>query len=204
MNRIKNLIDTNSPYSFIIRFLFFFLALYYFFPFYRGVIGPGGKLYSSFLEHNLNLITAFTKFLTGSAKVLLDIAGYDTVQKNYHSLKIGYSRGISVNPSCLGWGVMSFWAAFVLADKGSARHKAKWAVGGITLIVLLNITRIALIALANHLNWSPITSLDHHMTFNIASYACIIMLVAVYIRMQKKYERTYISSEQTERKLSTV
>ncbi len=204
MNRIKHLLNEDSPYSFIIRFLSFFLVLYFFFPFYRGLIAPGGTLYSSFLEKNFNIVSGFTKVLTNSAKLILQSAGYDVVQRDYHSLRIGYSRGISVNPSCLGWAVMSFWMAFVFSNDGTSKHKAKWVTFGITLIVLLNITRIALIALANHLNWATITSLDHHMTFNIASYACIIILVAFYIRIQKKYERTYIAAKQTGRMLSTI
>ena len=204
MNRIKNVLNEGSPYSFIIRFLSFFLFLYFFFPFYRGLIAPGGTFYSSFLEENFNIVTGFTKVLTHSAKLILQVAGYDVILRDYHSLRIGYSRGISVNPSCLGWAVMSFWTAFVFANDGTVKHKAKWASLGITVIVLLNIIRIALIALANHLKWSTITSLDHHMTFNIASYACIIILVAVYIRIQKKYERTYIATKQTARLLSTI
>ncbi|HEX8277877.1 MAG TPA: hypothetical protein VF540_04250, partial [Segetibacter sp.] len=125
-NQVKRLLKHNSPYLFLIRFLASFFSLYLFFPWYRGVVGAGGRFHSSFFETHFNLIIGFTRFLTGSAKLLLETVGYSLHQKDYHSLQIGYSRGISVNPSCLGWAVMSFWIAFVFANVGSAKHRLKW------------------------------------------------------------------------------
>lgn len=179
----------HTPYSFFIRFLLCFFFLYFFFPAYRGVIGPGGKFYSSFLENHFNLVTGLTKFLISSVRVILETAGYEIYQKDYQSLKIAHSQGITVNPTCLGWGVMSFWVAFVFANPGLLRYKMKWMGIGIATIVLLNIIRITLIIIANHLGWTPVTSLDHHQTFNIASYVCIIILAGSYLFIQKKHER---------------
>lgn len=198
------MLNHKSPYLFLIRFVTSFFGLYLFFPMYRGVIGPGGKVYSSFLESHFNIITGLTRVLTGSAKLLLEAAGYQLYQHDYHSLKIGYSKGIVVNPSCLGWAVMSFWVAFVFANRGTRKHKIKWMAFGIISIVLLNITRIALIIIANHLNWAPITSLDHHQTFNVASYVCIIILISWYLRMQKKYERIELAGKQEGDTLSAI
>lgn len=185
-----------SPYLFLIKFVFIFIVLYIFFPFYRGVIGPGGKIYSSFLANHFNLIVGFTKALIGSAKFILHTAGFELYQKNYHSLQIGYSKGISVNPSCLGWAVMSFWTAFVGANTGSFNHKMKWMLWGLSTIISINIFRISLITIANHLRWSSFTSLNHHDTFNAASYVCIIILTGYYIRVQKKYERIEFESRE--------
>ncbi|MCW3109753.1 MAG: hypothetical protein JWQ09_4259 [Segetibacter sp.] len=204
LNSVKKLLNRKSPYLFLIRFLTCFFILYLFFPMYRGIIGPGGKIYSSFLESHFNIVTGFTRLLTSSAKLLLEAAGYHLYQNDYHSLKIGYSKGIIVNPSCLGWAVMSFWVAFVFANNGTLKHKLKWMACGIVSIILLNITRIALITIANHLNWAPITSLDHHQTFNVASYVCIIILIWWYLRMQKKYERIDFEGKQAGHTLSAI
>lgn len=193
---MKSPLQKKTPYLFLIRFLLSFSVLYLFFPFYRGVIGPGGKIYSSFLETHFNLVIGFTRFLIGSAKTLLEAVGYHLHQKNYHTLRIDNSRGISVNPSCLGWGVMSFWAAFVYANPGKAKHKLKWIATGVFSIVCLNVLRIAFITIANHLNWAPLTSLDNHQTFNLASYVCIIILILWYVRVQKNYERIHYEAEQ--------
>ena len=201
---MEKILNKKTPYFFFIRFFACFFILYLFFPFYRGVIGPGGKIYSSYLESHFNIITSFTRLLTSSAKLFLEAAGYDIYQKNYNSLRIGYSKGVHVNPSCLGWAVMSFWVAFVFANTGSVKHKVKWMLTGLVSIILLNITRIALITVANHLRWAPLTSLDHHTTFNLASYVCIIILIMRYIRIQKKYERTDFAAKRTGHTLVAV
>ena len=194
----------SSPYLFFIKFLLCFFALYLFFPFYRGITGVGGKLYSPFLDHHLNLVHRFSSFLTGCAKLILQALKFDVHQPNYHTLQIGYSSGIRVNPSCLGWGVMSFWVAFVYANPGSWQHKLKWMAGGIASICILNITRIALIAVATHRQWRPVTSLDHHQTFNIFSYGCIFILMYLYTKVQKRYERNIFGNKQEKDKVSAV
>jgi exosortase/archaeosortase family protein len=180
----------SSPYLFIIKFLLCFFILYLFFPFYRGLTGIGGRLYSPFLDHHLNIIEGLTRFLTSASRFFLEALHYPVYQKNYHSLRIGQTRGINVNPSCLGWGIMSFWIAFVFADRGTWRHKLKWMMIGVAAIYLLNIIRITLIAIAIHLHWKTITSLDQHQMFNIFSYGCIFMLTYYYTRVQKKHEGT--------------
>lgn len=198
------LLHTNSPYLFFIKFLSCFLILYFFFPFYRGITGKGGKIYSAFLDDHFNIIKGLTGFLTGAAKWILEVLGYPVLQPDYHTLRIGYSGGINVNPACLGWGVMSFWTAFVFANNGTWKHKLKWIVLGLLFIFVLNISRIALIALAAHLRWKTITSFDHHQTFNIFSYGCIFILMYWYIRIQKKYEEIKLKGKRQNNEFSAV
>lgn len=201
---LHKLYSKASPYLFFIKFLLSFFILYLFFPFYWGLTGIGGTLYSPFLDHHLNVIKGLTVFLTGCAKYILEALHYTVKQPNYYTLRIGYSRGINVNPSCLGWGVMSFWVAFVFANYGSLKHKLKWTLLGITSICILNITRIVLIAVASHLHWKTITSLDHHQTFNVFSYGCIFIFMYLYISFQKKYEENLIQHQQQNKKITTV
>lgn len=201
---IRKLFDKNSPYLFFIKFLLCFFVLYFFFPFYQGITGEGGKIYSPFLDHHFNIVRGFTLFLTGCAKFVLQALHYQVYQPNYHTLRISYSGGISVNPSCLGWGVMSFWVAFVFANYGTWKHQLKWMMIGITSICILNITRIVLIAIANPLHWKTLTALDHHQTFNVFSYGCIFILMYLYTSMQKKYEGNRLEPKQQKNKLSAV
>lgn len=198
------MLNKRSPYLFFVKFFGCFSALYFFLPFYRGLIGIGGKMYFPYFENHYNLIVGFTNFLTSSARLILNIIGFEVFQKNYHSLRIGFSKGVSVNPSCLGWAVLSFWVAFVFADKGLLKHKLKWMLIGVISINLLNISRIVLITIANHLRWKPITSLDHHQTFNVASYFCVVILVVWYIRIQKRYESTYVAPKRASFTLSSI
>ncbi len=157
-----------------------------------------------FLDHHLNLVKGLTGFLTVCSKWVLDTLNYTVHQPNYHTLQIGYSGRISVNPSCLGWGVMSFWIAFVFANSGSWKHKLKWMITGVASICILNITRIVLITMANHLHWKNVTSLNHHETFTIFSYGCIFILMYLYTRAQKKYEGIEIRQKEQTGKVSEV
>lgn len=174
--------NKKSPFLFFVKFLSAFTVLYFLFPLYWGLTGTGGKMYSPFLAKYFNLIEWFASFLTNCAEAILNILGYKTFQRQYNVLRIEQSRGIIVNPSCLGWGVMSFWFAFVFANEGTKMYKAKWIAVGLSTIITLNIFRIALIALANHLKWTTITGLDHHQTFNIASYGCVFILMFIFIQ----------------------
>lgn len=193
-----------SPYLFFIKFLTCFFILYFFFPFYWGVTGIGGKIYSPFLDAHLNIIKWLTRFLTGAARFFLEALQYTVYQKNYSSLRIGHTAGVNVNPSCLGWGVMSFWVAFIFANSGDWKHKLKWMVIGIASICILNITRIILITLAIHLRWRTITSLDHHQAFNIFAYGCIFILMFWYTKVQKKYEGIDYKQKQKRSPVSTI
>lgn len=187
----KKYLNNQAPYSYLIRFSLLFIFLYFSFPFYRGITGEGGMIYSSFVAKYLNLITGLTSLLTNAAKTILQALDYTVSQKNYHTLRIMNSRGISVNPSCLGWGVMSFWAAFVIADSTSFFFKIKWLIIGLVSILLLNIVRIVLIALANHLHWNFITTLDPHQTFNFFSYCLLFILILIYLKIQKKHQNLF-------------
>ncbi len=204
MNLEHTIFFKNSPYLFFIKFIAVFTLLYLFFPFYWGVTGSGGKLYSPFLAEHFNFLNAFTSFLTNSAKLLLHTLGYETQQRVYNSLRIGSSRGVIVNHSCLGWGVMSFWFAFVYANNGQWKYKFKWILVGIFLIIFLNILRISLIALANHKGWNIITGLDHHQTFNIASYGCIFILMIRYITVHKNTHKNKGNPLKSTDNLSTI
>ncbi len=198
------LLYQKSPYLFFIKFLGCFFILYASFPFYWGITGKGGKMYSAFLDNHFNIIKGLTGFLTGAARSVLEALHYTVNQSNYHTLRIGHSAGVSVNPACLGWGVMSFWIAFVFANNGGWKHKLKWMICGTVFICILNIIRIALIALASHLHWKTITSLDHHQAFNVFSYGCIFILMYLYTRVQKKYEGIEFKRKQEKNSLSTI
>jgi exosortase/archaeosortase family protein len=185
---IKKLLNQLSPYSFLIKFLLFFGFLYLLFPFFRGVTAQEGGMYSPFVDNYFNIVKAFTTFLTSGARMLLELFQYEPQQLDYQSLRIGTSAGIIVNPSCLGWGVMSFWTAFVVANGGGWQHKLKWTVMGLLFIIILNISRLALITLALFKHWQTIRYIDHHFAFNILSYCIIGVLILWFISRQKKYE----------------
>ena len=81
-------------------------------------------------------------------------------------------NGVSVQLvySCLGYGVLSFWTAFVVANNGEIRFKVKWILIGFVVIIFSNIVRICTLLIANQTKWFKPFSLDHHTTYNIISY----------------------------------
>ena len=200
MSTFDKLLDKKAPYLFFIKFLSCFFILYFFFYFYWGVTGKGGAMFSPSLAENFNIIKGLSSFLTFSAKQVLELFSFNVHQMNFHTLRIDYSKGISVNPDCLGWGVMSFWVAFVFANPGRLQHKSIWMALGLTSVVLLNITRIVLIAISNHRHWKTISPLDHHQTFNILAYGFIFLLMYAYIRVQKKHEAIYLKGTKEDSK----
>ncbi len=112
--------------------------------------------------------------------------GYDVYQKAANNVTIRGTHGVNIIWACLGFGVMSFWMAFVVAHKAAWKYKLKWVTIGIGLITGINILRIASIALGNHNGWKRYTSIEPHFAFNVASYAAIIGLAIWFVRVYNR------------------
>lgn len=87
--------------------------------------------------------------------------------------------------SCLGYGVTSFWLAFVFANTGSWKKKLLWMLGGALALLVINILRLAFVALASHKGWAYPLGWDHHTWFNIAAYGMIFLMIFFYDRRLK-------------------
>ena len=171
----------------LLRFAFVFLVVSFAFYSYIGIISPGGKMYSRFLENYANLPAWFTYLICQGAKGLLQAGGYEVYQRGWNNITIRGSRGVNIIWACLGFRVMSFWAAFIVAHVANWKYKLKWILVGISLITSINIIRIALIALANHLNWKAFKAVEPHLAFNLVSYIAIFLLMFWFIKKYKKH-----------------
>ena len=166
----------NPSIRFVVLFLGLFSLFYYFNIFYMGITAPG-NYYSPFLDENLNYISGFRNFLIAVSAWVLRIFDYQvfTSDTTLHALNAG---GINVVYSCLGFGVMSFFVAFVIAwPERSVKSKLWFIPAGLILIQVLNIVRFIMITLF----WrnSPYRSvIDHHTLFNVILYA--ILLASIY------------------------
>jgi exosortase/archaeosortase family protein len=103
----------------------------------------------------------------------------------------GYTLGshgfnVTIVYSCLGLGIMSFWAAFILADNRSLKTKMYWTFAGLLAIWLINCLRMAVLLSSMINNWTILSSWDHHSVFNIISYILIGGLIYFYYRNTKK------------------
>lgn len=163
-----------NPIRFAVVFVALFACFYYFNIFYLGITSPGNH-YSLFLDENLNYIQWLRWVLLYVSKQILVGLGFTTITNDIDLLVAGHGH-IALEYSCLGMGVMSFLAAFVIAYPKSVKEKVLFLIAGILVIQLLNIARFVILALY----WKPSEKhlLDHHTIFNTIIY--LIIMVSLY------------------------
>jgi exosortase/archaeosortase family protein len=163
-----------SPLGFVFKFLGLFLLFYFFNLLFFGLTSPG-KHYSPFLDHYLNYVQGLRWLLLNVSTGLLNMLGFTAICNDYELLVAGHST-IQVVYSCLGLGVISFFAAFVLAFPKPVKRKMIFLVTGILVIEFLNVIRFMVLVLY----WTPKDSkiIDHHTIFNVIIY--IIIAISLY------------------------
>lgn len=168
MNFLKDKIFTR----FVIKFLLIFAVCYFGTLAVMGLAAPG-NLYSSFVDHWLDYVSGIKITLIKGAAVIASMFGYATREEPNFLVRIINGRGVFIAYDCVGYGVMSFWIAFVLASVESLKKKLGWLFGGLILIWLINVIRIGLFLVAINKGWPMPLGLDHHSWFNIFAYAAI-------------------------------
>lgn len=183
----QDITQQTSPFKFVFKFIILFLLFYYFNILFLGITSPGNH-YSEFLATHLNYIQGLRSFLiSGSAKIL-NWLGYDAVYNHIDLLVAG--RGfIRLSYDCLGFGVMSFWAAFIIAYPKKRNQKLIFLASGIVGIQLLNIVRFVLLALF----WTKGANqtIDHHTVFNIIIYLLIMISLYFWIKHDDSVTKGY-------------
>jgi exosortase/archaeosortase family protein len=103
------------------------------------------------------------------------------------SFLIGFPRGkaVIIAMDCVGYGVYSFWIAFVVANNGTFSKKALWIVFGVLGLWLINVIRITLFLTAINKGWPMPLGIDHHTWFNIFAYLLIFLMIWWYDRSFK-------------------
>ncbi len=105
----------NPGIRFIIKFLPLFFLFYFFHVFYIGITAPGGY-YSPFLDQYLDYTSWLRKTLLHGGNVIARIIGLDTFVEEPYNLTIKGGRSVRMVHSCLGYGVLSFWASLVIGN----------------------------------------------------------------------------------------
>ncbi len=170
--------DKKAPIYFISRFLFGFGLLYGFNLIFIGLSVPGG-VYFPWLDHHVNYIKTWRKFDIFLVYHLLKGLGYEVSFTTFH-LKVYRHAGFHLVYSCLGYGLMSTFTAFVSAIPKSGKSKFIFLITGLFCIQLMNIGRLTLIALY----WTPqllFGLINHHHLFNFALYGLLILMTYVWI-----------------------
>ncbi len=149
-----------------------------------GLAVPGGR-YVPFIDKYLDYISWIRSSLLYGSKLLLSAFGVETYKASEYNLRMVNGRGIKIVYSCVGYGLMSFWIAFVVASAGSFAKKAAWIVGGLLFLWLLNISRLSLLLVATNKGWPMPLGWDHHTWFNIFAYLFIFIFMYLFSRQNK-------------------
>jgi exosortase/archaeosortase family protein len=166
--------DKESPIRFILVFLTLFAIFYYFNILFFGITSPGNH-YNAFLDEHLNYIRLLRHILLRSSAFVISWFGFTAITNDIELLVAGHGT-IQLVYTCLGLGIMSFFAAFVIAYPKKLKAKILFLIGGLFVIQLLNILRFVLLALFWNKHGGHI--LDHHLIFNITIY--IIIAISLY------------------------
>ena len=171
---------------FVIKFLLVFAVCYYGTLAIIGLSVPGGH-YSSFVEHYLNYVNWLRSSLLNGSKLLLSFFGIKTYLANNYNLRVVNGRGIRLVYECVGYGVMSFWIAFVTASMAKPKKKILWLIFGLLFIWLLNIVRLSLLLVATDRGWPIPLGWDHHTWFNIFAYLFIFIGMFLFNQQSEKH-----------------
>ncbi len=172
----------DSPVRFVLAFLTLFTVFYYFNILFFGLTSPGNH-YNAFLDEHLNYIRTLRYLLLHISAQIINWFGFTAITSEYELLVAGHTI-IQLVYSCLGLGIMSFFAAFVLAYPKKIKPKLIFLAAGILSIQILNIVRFVLLALfwtnkKDHL-------LDHHTIFNIIIYIIIAISLYFWVKHDEK------------------
>ena len=97
-------------------------------------------------------------------------------------IKFAGGKGVIIAMSCVGYGVYSFWIAFVAANKGKFLKKFLWIILGVLSLWFINVIRITLFLTAINKGWPMPLGIDHHTWFNIFAYLLIFFMIWLYDR----------------------
>ena len=192
--KIEEILQTKGPlqmkdnsfksiFLFGSKFLMLFLVFYGSNILFISLTSPGG-MYIPWLAENVNYIKAWRTFDLESTAAILHTLGYLTTSDDF-TLAVAGRAGFKLVYSCLGYGLMSFFAAFVLAWPETRLQKVTMLLSGLATIQALNLVRFLCISLY----WKPTFKsywLDHHTIFNIILYACVLVALCWWTSKAKK------------------
>lgn len=173
-----------------VKFLIALFLLYILFSqgnlFMNSVMTPGSKYYNAYLFTHFNYIQGLKSALIVPAVWIIKLFGFYAI---YNDMDVMVVAGpyLRVNYSCLGLGVMSFLAAFVLAFPASWKSTFKMLVIGIIAIYILNILRIAGLGVLLGIFKSQRHNFTyHHEVFNVIVYVCVFTMLYFWIKNNSK------------------
>ena len=146
-----------------------------------GLAAPVGW-YSPFVQHQLDYVSWLKNSLISGSKFILSLFSVSTYKEPGFVLTYPGGKAVIIAMDCVGYGVYSFWVAFVAANKGRAIKKIGWIICGLLALWFINVVRITLVLVAINKGWPMPLGLDHHTWFTIFAYLLIFFMIWMYDR----------------------
>ncbi len=146
-----------------------------------GLAAPVGW-YSPFVEHHLDYVSWLKNSLTTGSKFILSLFSIPTYKEPGFVLRYPEGKAVIIAMDCVGYGVYSFWIAFVGANKGRMIKKIGWIFFGLLALWFINVVRITLVLVAINKGWPMPLGIDHHTWFTIFAYLLIFFMIWLYDR----------------------
>lgn len=173
-----------------LKFVLILFVLYLLFSqgnlFMNSVFSEGGKYHQLFFANHLNYIQGLKSLLISVSTWIIQLFGLYAIHNNTDILVIDGPL-LRISYSCLGLGVMSFLAAFVLAFPTLWKSKIKMLVFGLLFIFLLNVLRIAGLGLLFGYHHSQRFNFTyHHEIFNVIVYIIVFIMLYFWVKSNLK------------------
>ena len=166
--------------AYLLKFLLLFGGIYFFNLAYFGLTSPYGSYHMPFLENNLNYVSWLKTSILYTSNEISHLIGIDSYVRDFQTLKTVNGTGLGIAEACLGFGVLSFWMAYIIADNNNWKRKLLWCLGGMITIWLINCMRVAFMLLAIEKNWELVITSDYHTAFNVIAYAFVFLQIFIY------------------------
>lgn len=165
----------NEMLRFVTGFLVIYGCLFMLNYIWTGFTIPGGY-YCSWLDHNADYISGLRKIILHGASAFLSLLGYENEVYGYYLHIIG-GKTIRMVYSCIGLNIICVWWAFNLSFPLVWKSRLVHIIAGTIIITILNIIRIAFVALSPHKGKFLNSPFDHHTVFNFVVYGIIILMI---------------------------
>lgn len=169
-----------------IKFISIFILLYGGTYAFIGITAPGGKIYNEWLSLHLNYVNWLRAIILHGASFFTNLYGFVTVVPDDYTVSIPQLASVRIVYSCLGYGVLSFWIAFIMANEVTNKMKLKWGIGGMILILVSNMVRISFLLIGTAKKWPTLFKVDHHTVYSICNYLLIIALIFFFNKRVNK------------------
>ncbi len=185
MKKSNSLFSDKKFWLYLVKFAGVFCICYFGTLAVIGIAAPGG-FHSSFVEKHLDYVSWIKLSLIHSTGFILSLFHIQAQTEPGFIIRFTGGHGVIIAMDCVGYGVYSFWIAFVVANKGKVFKKAAWILFGLLALWFINVVRITLYLTSLNRGWPMPLGIDHHTWFNIFAYLLIFFLIFLYDRSFSK------------------